>query len=285
MNSRRLCTLLALPAALTLAACTSSTSGKGAATSEAVTDPFASSTAAPSTGSSAGGSGVVGKPTDAAGLGGLMQSAIAGIKTAHIALDLNAAGQKLTGAGDEKLTGGKLTAMDITENLPSGGGALRLIIVDGKTYVKLPASLKAGSTKPYVLVTPNSKNATVRSLASSLDSALSSASIGSVGAFITAAKTVKPVGSATVAGVKTTHYSVVVDVAKLPADLPGKDALKASGLATLPIELYIDDQGRPIRVTENFKVSGQQVSTVVTVSDYNKPVTITAPPASQVSTD
>ena len=77
----------------------------------------------------------------------------------------------------------------------------------------------------------------------------------------------------------------MVDVAKLPADLPGKDALKASGLATLPIELYIDDQGRPIRVTENFKVSGQQVTTVVTVSDYNKPVTITAPPASQVSTD
>ena len=71
MNSRRLCTLLALPAALTLAACTSSTSGKGVATSEAVTDPFASSTAAPNTGASAGGSGVVGKPTDAAGLGGL----------------------------------------------------------------------------------------------------------------------------------------------------------------------------------------------------------------------
>ena len=93
--------------------------------------------------------------------------------------------------------------MDLTENLPSGGGALRLIIVDGKTYVKLPASLKTGSTKPYVLVTPNNKNATVR-LASSLDSALQSASVGSVGAFITAAKTVKPVGSATVVGVKTT---------------------------------------------------------------------------------
>lgn len=271
MNFRRLCAVLALPCLL--AACSSSTSGKGSTGT--------SGAAGSSTGSSGAAPG--GKPTDAAGLGGLMQSAIAGITSAHISLDVDAAGQKVSGAGNEKLSGGKLVAMDITEQLPGGAGSLQLIIVDGKTYAKLPPSLNK-SGKPYVLVSPNSSNATVRALAGSLDSALSSASIGSVGAFITAAQTVKLDGSATVNGVKATHYSVVVDIAKLPADLPGKDALASSGLKTLPLDLYIDDQGRPVRVNEDFKVQGQEVSSNVTVTDYNKPVTVTAPPASQVST-
>jgi LppX_LprAFG lipoprotein len=272
MNSRRLSTLLALPSAIVLAACSGSTSGKGSTGSSSA--PGGAST----------GAAASGKPTDAVGLGGLMQSAIAGVTSAHIALDINAAGQKVTGQGDEKLAAGKLVAMDITEQLPGGSGALRLIIVGGKTYAKLPPSLNKG-TKPYVLVSASSSNPTIRSLASSLDSALSSASIGSVGAFITAAKSVKPVGEETITGVKTTHYAVVVDIAKLPAELPGKDALTSSGLKTLPLDLFVDEQGRPIRVTEDFTVQGQQVSTNVTVSDYNKPVTVTAPPASQVSTD
>jgi hypothetical protein len=267
MNSRRFCAVLAL--SCLLAACSSSTSGKGSTGSSGA----AGSSAAPG-----------GKPSDAAGLGGLMQSAIAGITSAHISLDIDAAGQKVSGAGDEKLSAGKLVAMDITEQLPGGAGSLQLIIVDGKTYAKLPPSLNK-SGKPYVLVSPDSSNATVRALAGSLDSALSSASIGSVGAFITAAQTVKLIGSATVGSVKATHYSVVVDIAKLPADLPGKDALASSGLKTLPLDLYIDGQGRPVRVNEDFKVQGQEVASNVTVTNYNKPVTVTAPPAGEVSTD
>jgi hypothetical protein len=282
MNSRRLCALLALPSAIVLAACTSSTSGTGSTGSNSPAGSTSSSSGASAAGASTG-SVPAGRPTDAAGLGGLMQSAIAGVTSAHISLDVDAAGQKVTGQGDEKLSAGKLVAMDITEQLPGGTGSLRLIIVGGKTYAKLPPSLNK-STKPYVLVTAQSSNATVRQLASSLDSALSSASIGNVGAFITAAKTVKLVGEQTIIGVKTTHYSIVVDVAKLPADLPGKDALVSSGLKSLPLELYIDEQGRPIQVTEDFQVQGQSVSTHVTVSKYNQPVTVTAPPASQVST-
>jgi hypothetical protein len=277
MNSRRLCAVLALPCLL--AACSSSTSGKGSTGSSGASRTGAST-------GSAGGSAAApgGKPTDAAGLGGLMQSAIAGITSAHISLDVDAAGQKVSGAGDEKLSAGKLVAMDITEQLPGGAGSLQLIIVGGKTYAKLPPSLNK-SGKPYVLVTQDSSNATVRALAGSLNSALSSASIGSVGAFITAAKTVKLVGTGTVNGVKATHYSVVVDISKLPADLPGKDALASSGLKTLPLDLYVDDQGRPVRVNEDFKVQGQEVSSNVTVTNYNNPVNVTAPPASQVSTD
>jgi hypothetical protein len=277
MTTRRICAVLALSSALALGACTSSTSGKGQVDGST---PAGQSSAGQTPSSPSSG----GKPTDAAGLGGLMQTAIAGIKTAHITLDINAAGQKVSGVGDEKMLGGKLIAMDLTENLPGGAGSIRLIIVDGKTYAKLPPSLNT-SGKPYILVSPNSTNPTVKALAGSLDSALSSASLGSVGAFVTAAKSVVLKGTATVDGVQTSHYSIVVDIAKLPASLPGKDELSAGGLSTLPLELYIDDQGRPVQVTESLQVQGQSISTDVKVSDYNKPVSVTAPPASQVSTD
>jgi hypothetical protein len=259
MTARPIRAVLALLATVALAACSSSTSGKGSAGS-----------GAPS-----------GMPTDAAGLGQLMQSAVEKITSAHITLDINAAGQALTGSGDEQLTGGKLVALDITENLPGGAGAIRIILVDGKTYAKLPASMNS-SGKPYLLVTKDSTNPVIQQLAGSLDSALSSASLGSVSAFILAAKSVTPKGTESIDGVSTTHYSVVVDISKLPSSLPGKDALVSSGLATIPLELYIDSEGRPIQVTEDFEVQGQSVSTKVTVTDYNKPVSIEAPPANQI---
>jgi hypothetical protein len=220
-------------------------------------------------------------PTDANGLGTMLQNAVNKISSAHITLDITLAGQQLTGSGNEKLANGRLTALDLSENLPAGGGTIRLIMVGGKTYAKLPPALNAGS-KPYLLVSKSSSNQIVRQLAGSLDSALSAASLGSVSTFTHAAKSVQPKGTTTINGVQATHYSIVVDVAKLPASLPGKSELTQSGIGTLPIELWVDSAGRPVQLTEAFSVQGQKVATKATVSDYNKPVTITAPPADQV---
>ena len=256
MTGSRRVALLALPAAL-LAACSSSGGGGG------------------------GGGIPSGMPTDAVGLGTTLQNAIGKITSAHIALDISLAGQKLTGSGDETLASGQLTGLDLTENLPNGAGEIRVILADGKTYAKLPATLNS-SDKPYLLVSKSSSNQIIRQLSGSLDSALSSASLGSVSTFTHAAKSVDVKGVQTIDGVQTVHYSIVVDVAKLPDSLPGKSELTQSGITTLPLDLYIDTSGRPVQITEQFSAQGQKVSTKATVSGYNKPVTITAPPADQV---
>lgn len=252
MYARRFCVLL-VSAALALAACSSS----------------------------GGKSGPPSTAADAAQLGQLIKSAVDSVSSAHFVLNIGLAGQSLSGQGDEKLSGGKLDALDVTVNLPSGAGGVRLIVARGKTYAKLPASMNT-SGKPYLLVTANSSNAVVRQFAPSLDAALEAASIDSVSTFVAAAKSVKRDGSATVNGISTTHYSIVVDIKKLPTSLPGRDTLLSSGRSTLPVELYLDDRNRPVRFAENFKVAGQSVSTKLDVSDYNQPVTIKAPPASQV---
>jgi hypothetical protein len=222
-----------------------------------------------------------GMPTTATRLAALVQSAVQHVTSAHLRLDIQIAGTALTGAGDETLSGGKLVALDLTENFPGGAGSIRVISVGGKTYAQLPTSMNT-SGKPYLLVTPNSRNTVIRQLASSLDTALTSASLGGVPVFLRAAKSIKGDGTAKVGGVNAVHYSVVVDIAKLPASLPGRDQLKSSGVSTLPLELYVDRQGRPVKVAEQLQVQGQNVSTTALVTDYNKPVTISAPPANQV---
>ena len=40
-----------------------------------------------------------------------------------------------------------------------------------------------------------------------------------------------------------------------------------------------------MKFTEQVTVKGQQVATAVTLSNYDAPVTVTAPPADQVATD
>lgn len=253
MTARRTITLLAISCALVGTACTSSKSNAGNAPS--------------------------GMPTGAVDLAALMESGIAKATSAAFNLDVTIAGQALTGSGVEKLSGGKLVALDVSERLPQG--VIRVILVDGKTYAKLPSSLNP-TGKPYLPVTTGSSNAVIRTLAGSLDSAVASASLGDIGAFAKAAKSIHADGSATMQGVSTAHYSIVVDIAKLPDTFPGKQALLSGGVKTIPLELYIDRTGRPIQVTEDFTAQGQKVHTKVVVTNYDKPVTITAPPADQI---
>lgn len=242
-----------------LAACSSTTSGAGHAGSPAPT------------------------PTDARGLGTLMQQAVGSVNSAHIALNVQLAGNSVTGSGDEKLSNGKLSAMHLAEQLPGGTGSLELIIADGKTYAKLPSSINP-TNKPWVLVSQNSSIPGIQQLSSSINTSLSSASVGNVNVFVNSAKSVTVKGHETVNGVGTTHYHVVVDVTKLSSNLPGGDALAASGIKTIPVDLWVDDQGRPVQVTEKIAVAGQEVDVKVGISKYNQPVSISAPPANQVAT-
>ena len=256
---------------------TASTATATATNGAATSGSDSSGTAAPPPSSTAPAGG-----DDVSALAARLLSATTGIKTARFTLTVTAGPSgSITGRGAERLADGKATALDVTEGLPGGAGTLRVIIVDGRTYVKLPPQLNTGR-KPYTLVTPNSSSAVVRSLASSLASTRSSASIDSFRDFVRAAESLTDKGMTTVGGTPATHYSISVSVAKLPASTAGKQALLSAGLTTIPVELYLDPMSRPVLLVEKLSVQGQQVSTRVAFTDYNRPVTITAPPASQV---
>ncbi|HEU5267608.1 MAG TPA: hypothetical protein VFU35_12955, partial [Jatrophihabitans sp.] len=192
--------------------------------------------------------------------------------------------QELTVTGDEKLDNGKVSAMKLSETLPGGAGTIEIIVADGKIYAKLPPPIN-DTGKPYLLMTETSRNAQVRQLAKSINSSLTTASASGYAVFAQAADSLKLVGPTTVNGAPATHYSIVMNPAKLPPSYPSKQELVDSGIGTIPLELYIDDHGRPVEMDEHFTLNGQSVETKATFSDYNAPVFISAPPPTEVGTN
>ncbi|MBV9650131.1 MAG: hypothetical protein JO296_08330 [Pseudonocardiales bacterium] len=221
-------------------------------------------------------------PTDAAGLAGLLHRGISSVSSVHLALNVTSPGQTINGEGDAKLASGTLQALDITEQL-GPAGKRRLLIVDQATYAQVPEAANQAS-KPWVLVTRDSPNPAVRNMATSLEAVRKSASLDHFSTFASAAQSVQLVGKESLNGSPVTHYLVNVDVAKLPENTPGRQPLLGAGVTTLPIELYVDDQGRPVKATQDITVQGQRTSTVIAFSRFNAPVSISAPPSDQVST-
>jgi hypothetical protein len=100
--------------------------------------------------------------------------------------------------------------------------------------------------------------------------------------FLGAARDVRLRGTQILDGAKVARYSLSVDVTSLPADFPNRAALQQSGLSRIPVELYIDSQGRTRKLTEALSVGGQHVDVQVSLTRIDAAVRITPPPAGQV---
>jgi hypothetical protein len=207
------------------------------------------------------------------------------VTSAHITMSSKLGSQTvLTAQGDEKAAGGKLTAMNLNEQI--GLSNMTLLLTDGALYVKLLSKLNQ-SGKPWEKATAGSSNPVLRQLASTLSSLEQSASLDQYGSMAQAASSLKTVGTEQVNGAAATHYSLIVDVAKVHgAGLTesAKAALTQAGIRKIPVDVWVDGHNRPVKMSEKFTVQGQIVSTETTAGQFNQPVTITAPPASQVST-
>jgi hypothetical protein len=57
-----------------------------------------------------------------------------------------------------------------------------------------------------------------------------------------------------------------------------------AGISTIALDLWLDDHGRPLKVVDVIAADGQRATNTVTLTNYNEPVTITAPPAADVVT-
>jgi len=207
------------------------------------------------------------------------------VTSAHITM-VSKLGNKtvLTAEGDEKAAGGKLSAMRLNEQI--GSSNVTILLVDGALYVKLPGTLNK-SGKPWEKATAGSSNPVLKQLASTLSSIQQSASLDQYRSMAQAASSLKTIGTEQVNGAAATHYSLTVDVSKIhgAAFTPAaKAALAQARITKIPVDVWVDSHNRPVKMSEKFTVKGQIVSFTATISRYNQPVTITAPPASQVST-
>ncbi len=118
-----------------------------------------------------------------------------------------------------------------------------------------------------------------------------------VGAYDGAEATVEDLGREGVNGTDATHYRVTFDTEKLAADLSAEERadLEASGIfavGIVPMDLWISDEGHLVRLlleldgTSIEAPSGESFETMTIrydMYDLNQPVSISAPPASQVT--
>lgn len=281
MNQRLLVSsIVATAAAVTLTACASSSPAPHASAAAGNGTGASSTPASRATATTSAAAAPAGE--QATRLAATLKQSLAEVKSLHLSLHVTAGGIKVTGSGDERLAAGKLQAFQLTERIP-GGQTIRLVYVDGKFYAKVPREMNK-SGKPYVLVSPNSSDPMLRGIARSLDSALQSASVQSANVYARVASSVRDLGKTTVNGQQATHYAVVIDPAKLPAGLPGMSKLAGAGIKSIPVDMYLDSQNRPVQISLHLGIRNESSDSVVTISRYNQPVSISAPPAGQVAT-
>lgn len=219
------------------------------------------------------------------GLKTKLKAGSASVTSAHLTMSGTVRGQSyLSVQGDETLTDGKLTALQLNQKI--AGLNLTVVIVDDALYVKLPSNARKNG-KLWMKATEDSADPAIRQLAASVKTLRESASMSQYESLAESASLFRTVAVERLNGATVTHYSLMVDVAKdrgAAISDAMKKSLKTLGITKIPVDIWVDEQGRTVRMAERFRVQGETVSIEVTMTRINRPVTIVAPPASQVST-
>jgi len=204
---------------------------------------------------------------------------LAGVTSAHLAID---AGALLgTAVGSIKVQRGTVTASDLT--VTTGGAKAHVITIAGTSYAHLDGGKQLGP-KPWVKVSSTSSNEFVRGLAGNLQLVQSVTSLGEVAQLLGTATSVKQDGTGTVDGVKATHYLLTLDAGTAAKSGNGQlqSLLNELGSGSVPVDLWTDAQHRPVKIAVHLSLAGTKLAVTVDITNYNAPVTITAPPANQV---
>jgi hypothetical protein len=185
--------------------------------------------------------------------------------------------------GAEQLKNGVATAMQIDE---SGvvGTAVSLRMIGNRLYVKLP---HATNGKAWLEVSASSSDPILRRLALQLGAARQQAAANAYGPLVASASSMRTVGPATVNGVQTIHYRLQIDPAKEHNPLLSAAELRdlaRLGVHSLPLDIWLDAQGRPIKIVDRLHVYGNDVLTTLTMDGLNDPVHIVPPPAGETTT-
>ncbi|GAA4179780.1 lipoprotein [Streptosporangium oxazolinicum] len=170
------------------------------------------------------------------------------------------------------------------QNVPGGA---RAILSGDTVYVKSELINRfAGTDKPWTKVSLSELDAKGQSeIRKFMDQAQQFDLAGTV-KLLTASKDVKAVGTETVGGVDTTHYSGTFPVAEAAQliDPAKRERLQEqlSQAKNVKFDLWADAQSLPRKVTLSGSEKDATFNLTALFKGFNEPVEITAPPADQV---
>jgi len=202
----------------------------------------------------------------------LVSEAVDKSTTAHIAMRLESQGLTMTADGVADYTGDS-PAMSLKMRAPAmGAGVIEIRMLDRVMYMAMPMVDSSGKFLKIDLDDPDNP------LADSMGDMTSFDPQSTLQMFSKGLQKVIRIGDETVGGDATTHYRVTSDTSALKESLDG-----ATPGTTLPdvltYDVWLDDQNRMRKMTTQI---GEQASVEMEASDWGSPVSITAPPASQV---
>ncbi|MFE6283257.1 hypothetical protein [Streptomyces sp. NPDC057877] len=196
---------------------------------------------------------------------------------------VNAGGETVTTNGRGALD---LADGDSTMTVSAPGQSVEQRVVDRTLYQREPG--QKASDKPWVKIdldkVAEQQGANPQEIGDPARSAAYAKAITD--------KDVSKVGTERIDGVNTTTYKVAVDV----AELPGGSELREQVGPTLPMRVWLDDDGRirrqQLAMTLQAPASAQpdsaspqrmKVDTVLEFTDFGTEVDVTAPPAGKVT--
>ncbi|MEU2542657.1 hypothetical protein [Streptomyces iakyrus] len=180
---------------------------------------------------------------------------------------------------------------DSVMTLTVQGQRIEQRVVDQVLYQKMPKGQAPGG-KPWIRIDLGK----VAAQQGTGDRSMSDPAQSAAYAKAITDKDVTKKGTATVNGVETTHYRVSVDV----AELPNGDTLRKRVGPTLPMDVWLDDEGRMRRQQIDMTVKAPEatqrssagassapekvtVRTVMDFTDFGTEVEADEPPAGQVT--
>ena len=203
----------------------------------------------------------------------------AGSSKMDIAVDTNAQGQavKLSGTGAFRYSGS-----DVVGSIQLTLGAIKIEerVTGGNLYLQVP-----GQPGFYKIALSDLVGT---QLADSSNPASAAGILAAVG------DDVKKAGTETIRGAETTHYTVTLKVADAAAKLKNGSGiaglslqkLQDSGVTEIPMEVFLDKQGRLRRMLQKLTLTIKgvkaDVSTRLDFYDFGTKVDVKVPPADQV---
>lgn len=167
-------------------------------------------------------------------------------------------------------------------------GAIQVIYLDKVIYMKSAQLSQATGGKPWIKMDLGKQ---AQQSGFNLDALMNQSqqvNPAEQTKMLTASKDVREVGSETINGVKTTHYTGSITVAEAMAKLDAKTRAQLKkvyeqvGATKINFDLWADGQQLPRKLTTKINIPQGTTSNTIIYEDYGSPVNVSAPPAGQV---
>ncbi len=167
-------------------------------------------------------------------------------------------------------------------------GAIQVVYLDKVIYMKSAQLSQATGGKPWIKMDLGKE---AQQSGFNLDALMNQSqqiNPAEQTKMLTASKDARQVGTETINGVKTTHYTGSITVAEAMAKLDAKTRAQLKkvyeevGATKINFDLWADGQQLPRKLTTKVAIPQGSTTNTIIYEDYGSPVNVSAPPAGQV---